>query len=120
MDRGLMYNKFSFKAGAVAALICLAATSAAAAGLSGKSVTKGGTKAFCKGSTAISATMDEKSIAITTPLSSGGSATAKGKIDKAGAFKASGARFTFTGKVKGKSVSGTWKGPSCFGSFSLR
>lgn len=115
-----MYKSFSFKAATVTAVLSIAAGPAFAAQLSGKSVTKGGTKAFCKGSTPITASLDEKSISITTPMASGGTATAKGKIDKSGAFKVSGGRITFTGKVKGKGASGSWEGPSCFGSFSLR
>lgn len=111
-------RKYAFIA--VTALSSLAAGAAFAAGLSGKSVTEGGSKPFCKGSTAISGSIDGQSITIKTPLAVGGFASATGKLDKAGAFKASGKGFTFTGSVKGKGASGNWKGPSCYGSFSLR
>lgn len=97
----------------------LAAFPASAASLSGKSVTQGGSKPFCKGSTPITGSVDGSSISITTPKADGGSATVKGKVAKTGAFKAQAGRFSFTGKVDGGKVSGKWKGPSCYGSFSL-
>lgn len=100
-------------------MLSLASTSALAAELTGKSSTNGGKKSFCKGSTQITASLTENTIAIRTPLATGGIATVRGKLDSKGGFKASGNRFTFTGKVKGKSVSGSWKGPSCFGKFNL-
>lgn len=109
-----------FAATVAAVLFAFPTSPSFAAEISGKSVTKGGSKPFCKGSTQISGSLDEGRIAISTPLASGGAATAKGKVDKTGSFKISGGRFTFTGKVKGKGASGSWKGPSCFGTFSLR
>lgn len=93
---------------------------AAAAELSGKSKTTGGSKPFCKGSTAISGSVTKDRIVIETPLAAGGTAKVTGKVGKDGAFKANGRRFTFAGKATETSASGQWKGPSCFGSFSLR
>ena len=106
--------------GFVVALVATAFNPAAAAELSGKSLTKGGSKPFCKGSTTIAASVSGDRIVIETPLAAGGPAKVQGRIGKDGAFKASGSRFTFSGKASAKGASGTWKGPSCFGTFSLR
>jgi hypothetical protein len=87
---------------------------------SGKSITKGGSKPFCKGSTPLTATVTGTKIMLELPLNAGGTAKIKGTIDKKGAFRASGGRFSMTGKATAKSLSGSWRGPSCFGTFSIR
>jgi hypothetical protein len=106
--------------GFILSIIAAVPVAAANRTLSGSSRTEGGTKAFCKGSTPITASLSDTRIVIKSPMASGGTATISGSIADGGAFKASGSRFTFTGKVSGKKVSGKWKGPSCYGSFSLR
>jgi hypothetical protein len=97
-----------------------ALSQAADASFSGKSITKGGSKPFCKGSTPLTAKVTGSNIVLALPLASGGKATIKGTVGKNGAFRASGNRFTMTGKLAGKALVGTWKGPSCFGTFSIR
>ena len=104
----------------VTATVALGIAAASAAELKGKSTTQGGSKPFCKGSTSISGSINGDVITIATPLSAGGTAVAKGRIDRSGSFKASGQRFTFSGTARKTRASGNWKGPSCYGTFSLR
>jgi hypothetical protein len=104
----------------LASIFMLVLTAGSALALTGKSVTEGGVKAFCKGRTTITGSIKGISISISTPLAAGGAVTAKGALDKSGSFKARGGRFTFVGTLSGKKVTGTWQGPSCYGSFFLQ
>jgi hypothetical protein len=103
-----------------ASLVVTTLSQAADASYSGKAITKGGSKPFCKGSTTLSAKVTGLNIVLALPMAAGGTATIKGTMTKSGAFHASGNRFTMTGKLAGKSLVGSWKGPSCFGTFSIR
>ncbi len=111
-----------FTAATLAVLTALASP-AGAAGFdgtyAGTGATDGGSKPFCKGTFKVKATVKGDAIALTVPVADGGSVTLSGKVAANGAFSASDGRFTHSGTISGKALTGKWRGPSCYGTLAL-
>ena len=103
----------------------LAAAPKADGSYSGTLTTTGGTRSFCKGTAPLTGTVKGMAVAINIRANDGTPGPATGSLDGKGAFVAtktlqSNGALVLTGAVKAGTMEGTWKGPSCSGTFSLK
>ena len=103
----------------------LAATPKADGTYSGTITTTGGTRSFCKGTGPLTGTVKGMAVEIQIKANDGTPGPAKGTLDSKGAFVAtkmlqSNGALVLTGTVKAGTMDGTWKGPSCTGTFTLK
>ena len=92
---------------------------------SGTITTTGGTRSFCKGTSPLTGTVKGMAVAINIKANDGTPGPATGTLDSKGVFVAtktlqSNGALVLSGKVKAGTMDGTWKGPSCSGTFSLK
>lgn len=111
-----------------AALVATLAAPAAAANLdgvySGASSIATGTKDFCTGNAPTRATVSGDSIVIDGQAYDGVEARGTGTVKADGSFSAvkvgkDGGQVTYAGKISGRNLVATWKGPICTGTLSL-
>lgn len=113
------------------ALVLLALSPALAAApksdgaYAGTITTTGGSRPFCKGSGPLTATVTGKTVDIPIRANDGTPGSATGTLDAKGAFVAtkklqSNGALVLTGTLAKGTLEGTWKGPSCQGTFVLK
>lgn len=101
------------------------ATSGPDGSYSGLSTGTGGKKSFCLGDSPIKAQVKGDAISILTVAADGSDSPALGKIDAKGAFAVQkplkgGGKITYAGQLAKGAITGSWKGPNCFGTFALK
>lgn len=115
-------------AAVVAVPLVLAAATASAANLdgvySGASSIATGSKDFCTGNAPTRATVSGDSIAIDGQAYEGVEARGTGTVKADGTFTAvkvgkDGGQVAYAGKISGRNLVATWKGPICTGTLSL-
>jgi hypothetical protein len=84
-----------------------------------------GTAAYCTGNAYTRATVYGDAITIQGPAYEGVAADGHGTVKADGSFTASkptkdGAAVAYSGKISGKNLIATWKGPACTGTLSLQ
>lgn len=113
---------------AAAAVVVVFAVPAVAASLdgvySGASSIATGTKDFCTGNAPTRATVSGGSIVIDGQAYEGVEARGTGTVKPDGSFAAEkvgkdGGKVVYVGKVTGRDLVATWKGPLCTGTLSL-
>jgi hypothetical protein len=111
-----------------AALVAASTVPALSASLdgvySGASSIATGTKDFCTGNAPTRATVSGDSIVIDGQAYDGVEARGTGTVAANGSFTAEkvgkdGSKVTYSGKITGRDVIATWKGPICTGTLSL-
>ena len=114
---------------AFAAALVLSAAAASAASFDGTyegaSSIATGTAAYCTGNAYTRATVSGGSIVIQGQAYEGVNADGHGSVGADGTFTAQkptkeGAGVTYTGRISGKNLVATWKGPACAGTLSLQ
>jgi hypothetical protein len=91
----------------------------------GSSKTLGGTIAACKGGQPMKGTIRGNGVRLFSAARDGTTRPAVGLVGFGGVFEAvkklnTGGIIRYNGKVTARGISGKWRGPTCFGTFSLK